>query len=185
MPRERADRRRRTERSPRSDAPNLFRVVVLAPGFDRFGPCERAAWHLSHMRRFVGPAVTNMPAAEAMCERGEPALLRGLSSGDERKPSLLCPPPDRTRGTEVRFLHRHHCVVFVLDTSPSMRTLRSSSAAPPLSTAANALADCFRGLVRPIAGEEGAGGRRHDMFVSVVALSRAVPGRGVERGRRG
>ena len=160
----RRDHRRRRDRgSERKETdPVLFRAVVLAPTVDLFGPAERAAWHAAYTNRLVGP-ITTMADAEARCLQGEPALVRAVSSGDERKPGILAPPTER-RGTEVWFTHKRHRVVFVVDTSPSMRTLRGSSAFPPLSTVGAALVDCFQGLARPM------GSLRQEVFVSVVAL---------------
>lgn len=160
----RRDHRRRRDRgSERKETdPVLFRAVVLAPTVDLFGPAERAAWHAAYTNRLVGPYTTTADA-EARCLQGEPALVRAVSSGDERKPGILAPPTER-RGTEVWFTHKRHRVVFVVDTSPSMRTLRGSSAFPPLSTVGAALVDCFQGLARPM------GSLRQEVFVSVVAL---------------
>ena len=66
--------------------------------------------------------------------------------------------------SQVWFIYRRHRVAFVIDTSPSMRTLRGSRDRPPLSVAAEALRSCFLGLVRPMGLVQ-----RHEVLVSVVA----------------
>jgi hypothetical protein len=74
---------------------------------------------------------------------------------------MLVPSAER-KGTEVWFVHKRHRLVFVIDTSPSMRTLRGAGDAP-LSEVAAALSACFAALARPM------GTLRQEVFVSVVA----------------
>jgi hypothetical protein len=81
----------------------------------------------------------------------------------------LLAPPSQNNSTDVWFLYRRHRVVFVIDTSSSMRMLRgvvparirspvphSALAAgttdSPLHTVARTLRDCFTGLARPLGG---------------------------------
>jgi hypothetical protein len=72
-------------------------------------------------------------------------------SDDKTQPQgfLLAPPGER-KGSEVWFVNKRHRVVFVVDTSPSMRTLRGSDGMPPLSAVGAALSESFHGLARPM-----------------------------------
>ena len=139
------------------------------------------------MGRLVGPVVP-LPLAEARLAAAgsEPVLVRAVGADDGRRAGLLTPHTAERKGTEVWFVHERHRVVFVVDTSPSMRTLRggSDAARTPLAAVGLALADCFQGLARPM------GALRHKVHVSVVAhvhtqeAAAAAP-RGHGRGGRG
>ncbi len=140
--------RKRKSRNLRPSVDVMHQLIVLAPSFENFGPNERGKWHADHIDKLVGPAA-NMSLAEAQRLHGEPSVVRARGSGDLQKPALLVPPSER-KGTEVWFVHKRHRVVFVVDTSPSMRTMRGVDGASPFSAVASALAGCFHGLARPM-----------------------------------
>ena len=153
--------RKRSHKGGGAEECKILRAILLAPSFDVFGPSEKLNWHARNVSRTVGPSVP-MSEASARCAKGEPVLIRTATThGDDRK-GVVCPPTER-KGTEVWFIHKRHRIVFVIDTSPSMRTLRGSSVAPPLSSVGAALGDCFLGLARPM------GSLHQEVFVTVVA----------------
>ena len=146
---------------------NVHRAVVLAPSVREFRSIERAEWHFQHLNCELE---INIKHDAFVTKEGhhEPTLLfvqassRYADEGSDK--GLLTPPTESGVGSEIWFFSRRQRIVFVIDTSPSMFTLRGSNGVPPLSEVGEALADCFQGLAHPM------GSLRQEVFVSVVAL---------------